>query len=120
MAFHPTTHELYGSASGPDYTGALIHIDTTTGSGTLLGLTQALSGLAFHPETLVLFGVDNGIGGNEDARYTLDISTGEATYLGSPGLGNPLGLAFFVYSPTRLEPLSWGSVKACYSTEASR
>ena len=51
-------------------------------------------GLAFHPQTDVLYGIDNGIGVYPDGLYTVDITTGQSSLVGRPQLGNELGLAF--------------------------
>lgn len=95
LAVHPVTHELYGSLSGPGETGGLVRINKATGAGTLIGPSARISGLAFHPDTAVLYGIDNGLfSTSPDALYTVNLTSGAATLVGRPGLGNPLGLEF--------------------------
>ncbi len=130
LAFHPLTGELYGAVPGPDNPlfgsendGKLIRIDTSTGQGALIGSTQRLTDLAFHPETHVLYGVNNGMYGGLGDLYTLDIPPQQtpetaaaqvsggafeafagvprvpATFIGRSGLGNALGLEFTFIIP---------------------
>ncbi len=92
LAVNPETHILYGVVSGPaEDWGALVEIDKSTAEGTLIAeWTPHISGLAFHPESDVLYGIDNWSG----ELYTIDITTGIPTLVGSTGLDNPRGLEF--------------------------
>lgn len=109
LAAHPYTGVLFGAVSGPalDW-GALIEIDKTTGQGNLIGeFTQHIGGLAFHPETNVLFAMDN----LADELYTIDITTAQTTLVGPTGLGKAPGLAF-TPEPTSLSLLALGGLLA--------
>jgi hypothetical protein len=106
LAFHPTTGVLYGTTgrASPASPGFLITIDTSTGSGTLVGDLDASS-----DETAadITFGTDGTLYGwlepGTDSLVTIDITTGAATVVGNSGLstagaalagsGNPLILA---------------------------
>ena len=107
LAVHPETHVLYGSVSGPtEDWGAFIEIDKSTGHGTLITeWTPHISGLAFHPQSNILYGIDNWSG----QLYTIDITTGTPTLVGSTGLYNPNGLEF-VPEPATILLLSFGAV----------
>lgn len=82
-----------GYAVDSDINGDLYRIDLSTGDATLIGNTGAsdIEGLAFHPTTGVLFGVDDDTG----ALFTCDTSTGACSFVGDLGIStfNP-GLAF--------------------------
>lgn len=102
LAFEPVSHVLYGSTvAGP---ASLLTIDTTTGQGTVIASTIELAGLAFHPLSGVLYGVDNGSSG-PPSLYTVDRATGLTTLVGQTGLGNNLDIAFVVPEPSALSLL---------------
>ncbi len=104
LDFHPETNILYGAFAGPNEAGALVTIDTQTGDGTLVGLTQRLTAIAFDHETNSLYGVNNlRLGTPSGALYEVDISTAETRLIGFTGLPNPLGLEFLTLIP---EPTS--------------
>ncbi len=107
LAVHPETHVLYGAVGGPAYDwGALVEIDKSTAKGTLIAeWTPHIFGLAFHPESNILYGIDNWSG----ELYTIDITTGIPTLVGSTGLSNPLGLEF-VPEPATLCLLALGAL----------
>jgi DNA-binding beta-propeller fold protein YncE len=94
LEFDPTTHFLYGCVSDFNDNGALVSIDTTTGHGTLIGVSSGMTDLAFQPDTNILFGVDNGKGTSDGSLYTVDLATGAATLIGHTGNHSALGLAF--------------------------
>ena len=85
LEFDPTTHFLYGCVSDFNDNGALVSIDTTTGYGTLIGVSSGMTDLAFQPDTNILFGVDNGKGTSDGSLYTVDLATGAATLIGHTG-----------------------------------
>lgn len=90
LAVHPITNDLYGVIGGPTYGSALVRINKTTGSGTLLheySCILNMSGLAFLPDG-ILYATDNWSG----YLYTLDILSGSSQVIGDTGLGNALGL----------------------------
>lgn len=100
LDFHPTIGELYGGFGGPGSFGALITIDTQTAMGTLVGLSHRLTGIAFHPESGVLYGVDNGsLSTVNSSLYTIDLNTGAASLIGEIPLSNTLGLEFVQVVP---------------------
>jgi hypothetical protein len=103
LAFNPADRFLYGSFTNPlvegDIEGGIYRIDPNTGNGTFLFSSLPLADLAFHPETGVLFGIDNGNGSVADSLHTVDLATGIATQVGLTGLGNNLGLEFVSVIP---------------------
>ncbi len=109
LAVHPETGVLYGAVVRPVIPGgALIEIDKITGQGTLIGeFAQHIAGLAFNPDTNVLFALDN----LEDALYTIDITTAETESVGLTGLGKAPGLAF-TPEPASLSLLVLGGLLA--------
>jgi len=109
LAVHPITNDLYGVIGGPNYGSALVRINKTTGSGTLLHEYSSIlnmSGLAFLPDG-TLYATDNWSG----YLYTLDILSGSTQLIGDTGLGNALGLTC-VPEPATLLLLSLGAVIA--------
>jgi DNA-binding beta-propeller fold protein YncE len=108
LAVHPETHVLYGAVSGPTFNwGALIEIDKSTAEGTLIAeWTPHITGLAFHPESNILYGIDNW----SSRLYTIDITTGIPTLVGSTGLSNPLGLEF-IPEPATIFLLGLGAIR---------
>jgi hypothetical protein len=101
LAFNPADRFLYGSSVfgeagvfGEADEGGIYRIDPNTGHGTFLFSSLQLMDLAFHPETGVLYGIDNGLGFRPDSLHTVDLATGTTTQIGLTGLGNNLGLEF--------------------------
>ena len=109
LAFNPADNFLYGCRSGPSDQGGLFRINTTTGQATFLFSSTIFSDLAFHPETGVLYGVDNGLGLRPGALFTIDLANGTTSRIGSTDLGNGLGLEFVpVPEPSALSLLVVG------------
>ncbi len=97
LAFQPGTNTLFGVLAGGGAKGGLITIDTVTGAGALVGMTERMTGLAFHPEAGTLYGLANALVPGVDPTnflYTLDPATAKATLVGHPALRNGLGLEF--------------------------
>jgi hypothetical protein len=96
LAFNPTDRFLYGSFVGLSDESGIYRIDPNTGTGTFLFSGRELMDLAFHPETGVLFGINNGdpSGFIPDSLHTVDLASGMTTQVGLTGLGNNLGLEF--------------------------
>lgn len=92
LAYNNLTNTLYGITT----TGELYTINTTTGTPTLIGdadnLSTASRGLGFDEETGTLFMTadPDGNGALLTNLYTLDLTTGAATLVGSTGI-NLLG-----------------------------
>lgn len=81
------TQVLYG-AKGGNAASDLYTIDPVTAATTIIGPTGiALTGLAFHPGTGVLYGATSELspGGTRRSLYTIDPTTGAATLIGSGG-----------------------------------
>ena len=107
LAVHPITNDLYGVIGGPTDVSALVRINKTTGSGTLLHEYTSIpnmSGLAFLPDG-TLYGTDNWSG----YLHTLDILSGSTQVIGDTGLGNALGLTC-VPEPTTVLLLGLGGL----------
>lgn len=79
--------------------GDLITIDTKTGAKTLVsntGFTGTVDGLAFDPQSNMLYATENGTD-NSDARLiTIDPATGVITTKGFINVSNVKGLAYYV------------------------
>ena len=100
LVFNPADRFLYGSSVFLDTDeGGIYRIDPNTGHGTFLFSSLQLMDLAFHPETGVLYGIDNGLGFRPDSLHTVDLATGTTTEIGLTGLGNNLGLEFVSVIP---------------------
>lgn len=89
LAVHPLTNDLYGVIGGPNDVSALLRIDKTTGSGTILHeySINNLAGLTFLPDG-TLYATDNWSGN----LYILDILSDSTQLIGDTGFGNALGL----------------------------
>jgi len=79
-----TSGTLYASQQG----GKIFTIDLNSGDYTLITTaTQDLNSIAFNPSTNELWGALRRTFGNpKDSVYTIDLTTGEATYVGRTGL----------------------------------
>ncbi len=91
--------ELYAINDDPSFPGQnpLISIDTTTFAITTigdLGIPFTSGGLAYDPNSDILYLVDGLSGTVANGLYTVDRSTGVATLLGIHGVTDLLGLAF--------------------------
>lgn len=104
MDFDPLDNTLYGSLASPSRPGSIYRIDLTNGHASFVVSTVRLSDLAFHPETGVLYGINNQGGLLSDALYTIDLNDGSYTEVGPTGLGNNLGLAFAPVTDTTNAP----------------
>jgi len=84
---------LYGvDFSQSDFNSRLYTINTASGATTLIGIAgDFFTGIAFDPTDGTLWGSTGGAGGPNiaDAIYTIDPTTGEATFVGTTGLGGP-------------------------------
>jgi len=84
------------TSGGPS---SLVSIDPATGIVTSIGLTGIsgpIGGIAFHPDTGVLYGVTSGL--NSAELVTIAPGTGVAT---------PVGFAFGIYSPIEMSSLEF-------------
>jgi hypothetical protein len=79
----PGTGVLFGTDASE---GNLITVNPTTGEGTIIGSTEVgpVPSLATDPSTGILYA---GGGGGFPAIYTVDSTSGAATFLGDTGLG---------------------------------
>jgi hypothetical protein len=89
LAVHPVTGVMYGSVgrASPVSPASLITIDKTTGAGTLVGPYnidgETMADIAFGPDGTLYGWAEPGI----DALHTINLATGQATLVGSPGIG---------------------------------
>jgi hypothetical protein len=79
-------------ATAADGPGNLYTVDPTTAASTLVGPVDiggttnvAITGLAFHPMTGVLYGVTSNISSNARSLVTINSANGNATLIGSLG-----------------------------------
>jgi hypothetical protein len=91
LTFGPDGVTLYGT----DSDGQLLTVNPDTGDATVVGdpgLSNFLTGLAFHPQDGTLFATE---GFREDRLVILDASSGSlVTEIGPLGIPGPEGLAF--------------------------
>jgi hypothetical protein len=89
----------YGTLYGWDVSFGLVKIDSTTGLATLVdpappGGRTDIQGLSFGPGD-TLFGVGGGVGGTSPGSlYTIDLTTGKTTLIGSGSYSDSRGIAF--------------------------
>ncbi len=113
IAFHPTTRVLYGAASADEPgldRAVLITIDPLTGIGTLVGEIvnegevfddgatgfRRVPDIDFAPDGTLYAHVKSGGAGGFTALFTVDLATGDGTYIGNTnrqGGGNGLAVA---------------------------
>ena len=87
LAFHPTTGVLYGSIARSSFSvGSLVTIDPLTAAVTLVGSfgmgTQTMADLTFSALGVLYGWLEPG----DDDLYTIDLTTGAATWVGESGL----------------------------------
>jgi len=95
-------NSLAADSSGIIYSAssnALLTIDPITGSGTFvapISTSNGVRGLAFSPDDVLFAVVDRGSPGSigPDSIYTIDVTTGQLTLIGSTGYYGFQGLAF--------------------------
>ena len=134
LAFHPTTHVLYGSTGNDSGSpGTFVSIDPFTALVTVIGPYNAgpVSGSG-KPATMAdlsfdtagnLYGVGS-VGGPQ--LYSIDIATGQATVIGSTGLTSTTGggLAIdpsgvFYGTPTATRYGTYDSMTGAYTNIAA-
>lgn len=83
---------LYAALGSSQATSDLYLLDPTDATETTVGpIGFALTGLAFHPITGVLYGVTSNLSAaNPRSLVTVDTTTGTGTLVGSLGLANPV------------------------------
>ena len=88
---------LFGSTIAGS-SSQLVQIDPTSGTliSTVGSIGMSIGDLAFQPTTNVLYGIRSRTDGAGSAGYlyTIDTTTGAATFIGDTGTGNAGGLAF--------------------------
>lgn len=89
---------LYGAdGAGGNPNTALYILDPTTGgiASTVGPVGFAVTGMAFHPTTGVLYGTTGGMSlGTANSLITIDLATGAGTLVGPNGLGPVADIAF--------------------------
>lgn len=83
---------LYAALGGPNTTSDLYLLNPTDASETSIGpIGFAMTGLAFHPTSGVLYGVtNNNSASNPRSLITVNTTTGAGTLVGSLGLATPI------------------------------
>jgi hypothetical protein len=83
---------LYAALGGTQTTSDLYLLDPADGSETVIGpIGFALTGLAFHPGTGVLYGVtSNNSAANPRSLITVNTTTGAGTLVGALGIASPV------------------------------
>jgi outer membrane protein assembly factor BamB len=95
LAFNPLDGKLYSVDVG---SGALVRIEPSTGIGTTVAQIspswEQIRGLSFDPSGAVLYGAYYPSNGTSTHLVTINISTGQITYIGPTGYVSLEGLAF--------------------------
>ena len=99
LAFHPVTGVLYGSTGGTFPTPELLQINPTNAQVTVVGAYGAGAGVTMADIAFDsaghLYGVSSSGGAN---LYSINTATGQATKIGTSGVGSTTGGGFAISS----------------------